>query len=247
MANRKNYSFDMLIASGYNAEHTFNHKFGAVPAMGIGKTGTVWDIDDTPYPWDALDPATNIHVVHDSDDAGLELVIQGLDSEYRALEETITLTGTDTAGLENFHRVNRAFLLNGTNAENIDIRAGAIAGTIVARITKGMAQTLMAVFTVPRHCTAYLHRVTTTVAAGGDCTGLIYIRYNGSGDSTTPPLRIAHTYEVQGDGGQYFYDFAFPLSIPEQSDIDMQIAMRSNKRRATCTMDLLLVENDHST
>jgi hypothetical protein len=247
MANRKNYSFDMLIASGYNADHSFNHKFGAAPKMKADKTGTVWDIDDTPYPWDALDPATNIHVVHDSDDAGLELVVQGLDSEYRALEETITLTGTDTAGLENFHRINRAFLLNGTNAEHIDIRAGADDGTIVARITKGMAQTLMAVFTVPRHCTAYLHRVTTTVEKGGDCTGLIYFRYNGTGDSTTSPLRIAHTYEVQGDGGQYFYDFAFPLAIPEQSDIDMQVAMRTKNTRVTCTMDLLLVENDHST
>ena len=246
MANRKNYSFDMLIASGYNAEHTFNHKFGATPSMGVGKTGSVWDVNDTVYPWDALDPATNIHITNVIGDAGLQVTVQGLDADYNALEETITLTGTDTAGLENFYRVNRAFLLNGTNEDDIDIRASSASGTVVARISEGMAQTLMVVFTVPAHCTAYLHQITTTCGKGGDATGLLYIRYY-SEDSVDAPLRIAHTFEVEGDGGQYLYDFAFPLTIPERSDIDLRATMRTNNVRITSTMDLLLVENDHST
>ena len=124
--------------------------------------------------------------------------------------------------------------------------AGSASGTVVARISEGMAQTLMAVFTVPAHCTAYLHQITTTSGKGGDATGLVYMRYY-SEDSVDDPLRIAHTFEVQGDGGQYLYDFAFPLSIPERSDIDIRATMRTNNVRITSTMDLLLVENDHNT
>ena len=33
------------------------HKFGAVPAMSQNQTGTIWDKNDTVYPWSAFDTA----------------------------------------------------------------------------------------------------------------------------------------------------------------------------------------------
>jgi len=48
------------------------HKFGAVPAMSQNATGTVWDVNDTLYPWTAFDTAgvLTIPAVNASDGGG---------------------------------------------------------------------------------------------------------------------------------------------------------------------------------
>jgi|TARA_R110000822_G_scaffold176925_1_gene316957 hypothetical protein len=62
MASRKHYDFDMMVSGGYISDHTFNHKFGDVPSMSTNTTGSVWDIDDTVYPWAALDTPVVVNV-----------------------------------------------------------------------------------------------------------------------------------------------------------------------------------------
>ena len=57
MSNRKQHPFNQMVAEGNITDHSFIHKFGAVPALSNGDTGSVWDIDDTVYPWSAFDTA----------------------------------------------------------------------------------------------------------------------------------------------------------------------------------------------
>ena len=184
MANRKNYEFDMLVSAGYISEHSFNHKFGASPTIHNGKMSSIYDVDDDVggnlYPWDALTDIDAAGAVvniarNDPADEGLMVTVQGLDSDYVNVEETITISGADTLGSTLFTRVNRAFLVNGNNTDDIDIEAGSAGGAIVARITAGMAQTLMAVYTVPAQCTGYLHRGTFTCQAG-EGRNWVYVR-----------------------------------------------------------------------
>ena len=85
-----------MVASGYSADHTFNHKFGAVPQLSINTTGTIWDISNTLYPWTALDPPAVVNVErNDADDTGLIVTIQGLDENWNFQSEDITITGAD--------------------------------------------------------------------------------------------------------------------------------------------------------
>jgi hypothetical protein len=217
------------------------HKFGAVPAMSTGQGGTVWDIDDTLYPWAALDTPAVLNVERNSpDDEGSTVTIQGLDSNYEFQEETVTISGTDTLGTKLFRRVNRAFCSsNGdTNTGNIDIEAGAAGGTTVARITQGKGQTLMAVYTVPAGHTAYLVKTGMTVAGTADATGDLFIRYT---DQDT--FRVAHSFEVTGAGGAYQYEFTIPIRITEKSDIDVRADVRSNNARCTAVFDIILIKN----
>ena len=241
MANRKHYHFDMMVSGGYVSDHSFNHKFGAVPSMSQNETGTVWDVSDTLYPWDALDTPAVVNVERNSpSDDGKTVVIQGLDGDFNPVEDTIVIDGANTLGTVLFHRVNRAFVTNGgtSNVGDIDIEAGAAGGTTVARITADLGQTLMAVYTVPAGKTGYLYQGTATAQAGADGTGFMMVRYGGQ--ST---FRVGHTFEVDGDGGQYLYDFAFPIPITEKSDIDVRIATRTNNGRYTAAFDILLVDN----
>ena len=243
MANRKHYDLKQMVVAGYSDDHTFNHKFGAVPSLSINTMGTIWDIPDTLYPWTALDTPAIVNVErNDADDTGLIVTIQGLDSDWNFQEEQITITGADQVGTKLWRRVNRAFVTSGTatvNVDDIDIEAGAAGGTTVARITADLGQTLMAVYTIPAGYIGYLYQGTMTVQANADATGFMFIRRNTVGTT----FRVGHTFEV-GGGSQYDYEFAFPPPIPEKSDIDVRAAVRSNNARVTAAFDILLVEND---
>lgn len=227
------------LANGQLAKASFVHKFGAVPAMSNGDTGTIWDVDDTIYPWSALSPPSivNIERNHVSDN-GYTVTVQGLDQDWNYQSEDIVINGVDTPGVKLFRRVNRAFCTAGgsTNTGDIDIEAGAIGGTTIARINAGKGQTLMSVYTVPANYTAYLHQGVCTIQAGADATVDMFVRY---GNQET--FRVGHSFEVSGTGGPYLYPFTIPIRIPEKSDIDVRATMRSNNARITAAFDMVLV------
>lgn len=228
------------LASGQLAGASFNHKFGATPAMSQNQSGSVWDLNDTFYPWSALDTPAVVNIErNDIADNGLIVTVQGLDENWDYQAEDITITGADQTGTKLWRRVNRAFVSDGTtNTANIDIEAGAAGGTTIARITAGKGQTLMAVYTIPRGKTGYIMQGTMTVKSGADATGDMFVRYEGQ-----TSFRIGHSFEVAGSGGQYFYPFSVPIRIPSMSDIDVRAAVRSNNARVTASFDVILLDN----
>lgn len=215
------------------------HKFGAVPAMSQNETGTIWDVDDTEYPWASFASASTLTVDRASaSDADKQVYIEGLDADYNVINETVTLTNaTGNATTKSFIRVYRAYMVNGsvTNVGNIDIK---VSSTVVARITAGKGQTLMAVYTVPAGYTGYILKGTATCQSGADATGDMFVRYSGQAS-----FRVGHTFEVSGGGGEYTYDFPIAIPIPEKSDIDVRASVRSNNARLTACFDVLLERN----
>lgn len=218
------------------------HKFGAVPAMSTATTGTVWDKNDTIYPWSVWNAGANTITVSSSSasDVNTSVVVVGLDSNYDILEEEIELASqTNNASSNNFIRVYRAYMGNGdTNVGTISIKNGS---TDVALITAGFGQTLMAIYTIPRYYSGYLYQGTCSAQAGADATGNMFVRYGG-----TTAFRVGHSFEVAGAGGQYTYPFSFPPELTEKSDIDVRITTRSNNGRYTAAFDLLLVRNPNT-
>jgi len=217
--------FELQVARGQIPGHSALHKFGAVPAMSINNTGTVWDINDTLYPWSVFSSASTLLVDRASaSDAGKTITIVGLDANYNEISENVTLTNaTGNATTQSFIRVYRAYVSSGVaNVANINVQKG---GTTVLRITAGKGQTLMAIYTIPAGKTAYLMKGVATCQDGADATGEMYVRYFGQS-----AFRIGHSFEVCGDGGQYMYDFGVPLRIPEKSDIDVIESVTYNYR-----------------
>jgi hypothetical protein len=235
------YPMDNLflnISRGLVKGTSFIHKFGAVPAMSTNTTGTVWDVNDTVYPWTVWDTAGTITVDRaNTDDANKSITVVGLDSNYNELTETIVLANpTGNASTKSFIRVFRAFILDGsTNVGLISIKKGA---TTVAAITATKGQTLMGIYTIPAGHTGYLMKGTASAQAGADATGDMFVRYAGQSS-----FRIGHSFEVSGAGGQYLYDFTTPIPIPAKSDIDIRLVTRSNNGRYTAAFDLILVKD----
>ena len=224
------------------------HKFGAVPAMSQDTNGTIWDEDDTIYPWATIDAngvltvsvvapnnENNARTTHDGD----SVEIQGLDSNYELQTETVIISGSSATTTNNFKRVFRARFENGgsfdPNSERILIQSG---GTTVAKILEDSGQTLMSIYTIPAGFTGYLMRLDVT--AQGTATGSfkLFARPGGVGS-----FQIKHTAEVNGVGGPYQLEYPIPQSFPEKTDIDARMHTLSNNGRYTCTFDILLVDN----
>lgn len=214
------------------------HKFGAVPAMSVNTTGTIWDVNDTVYPWSAFNtpgvltiPAVNVA------DNGHRVKVFGLDANFDLTEEDFTLSSSGTVtGTKTFARVYRAYYYNtATNVGDINIQRG---GVTVARIGAGKAQTLMCIYTVPAGYTGYLMQGTASIQYGGDATIDMFVHYYGQ-----TSFRIGHAAEIAGTGMPYNYKFSVPIAIPEKSDIDIRTRVRSNNARVTAAFDIILVSN----
>lgn len=218
------------------------HVFGAVPSLSTSTTGTIWDKNDTIYPWSVWNGGANTITVSSASasDVGKSVVVVGLDNNFDILQEEIEIvTQNVNPSSNNFYRIHRAYMGNGdSNVGAISIKNGA---TDVAVITAGFSQTLMAIYTIPRNYTGYLFQGTCSAQTGADATGNMFVRYG-----LATAFRVGHSFEVDGDGGQYLYPFSFPPEIPEKSDIDVRLTTRSNNGRYTAAFDLLLVRNPNT-
>ena len=229
--------FKLNVSRGKVRGATAVHKFGAVPEMSQNTTGTAWDKDDTVYPWSSFSSAGVIvaQTANASDD-GKKVTVLGLDSDYNETSEIFTLSSSGTVtGSVNFIRVYRAFISEGDN--NVGTVTFQKGGTDVLLITAGKGQTLMAIYTVPAGYTGYIYQGTASAESGADATGDMFVRYFGQS-----AFRIGHTFEVAGAGGEYNYQFSFPIQIPEKSDIDVRFSTRTNNGRYTASFDILLVQ-----
>jgi len=228
--------FMLKVSKGKVNGHHIEHKFGAVPSMAVNTTGSIWDVSDTFYPWASFGSGVQLTIpaVASADD-GLEVVLSGLDVNYKPITENIVVSSsTSTTTTKTFLRVFRGVVTGDTsNDSNINVQA---AGTTVLRITAGLGQTLMAVYTVPAGYTAYLSHLDCTIKYGGDATIDFFVREQNE------PFRIKHTIEI-ASGSSYSLDFIGSIKLPEKSDVDLRATMRSNNARVTANFTMVLSEN----
>lgn len=226
--------FELQVARGQIPGHRFMPRVAVVPEMSVNTSGTVWDVNDTPYPWSAWDTAGTVSLARASaSDAGKQVILYGLDSNLNEVTEHVALT--DPSGNTSttvFKRLLSARTNGGqTNVGTVSVTKGA---TVVAQINAGVGETLMGVFTVPAGMTAYLCQGVMTVQASGDATGYFYYRLPGD------RFVIGHTFEVAGS--EYHYGFTCPLPLPAGTDIDVRADLRSNNSRLTAAYDMILVK-----
>lgn len=228
-----------VLPSGYGSIH----KFGEVQTLSVNTAGTVWDRDDTIYPWSALDTAGTlvVQVVEpnneasiQTDDDGGTVTISGLDSNYDALTETVTISSGTATTTNSFKRVFRAYFTASSGSDPSDNRILIKrSGTVVAQITEDFGQTLMAVYTVPDGFTGYLMRLDAT--AGSSAQMSLFTRNSGTGS-----FRIQHRALISENGGQYIVDYPVPQPLQARTDIDVRAKAGDNNSNITATFDVML-------
>lgn len=228
--------FNLAVSKGLVTGHTYLHKFGAVPSMSIAATGTIWDVNDTVYPWASFTTAGTLTApVVVAGDNTKTMKIYGLDASYALITETITLSSsTPVVTAASFIRVFRAHMVTEDNVGDVTLTKG---GVVVLKMLLGNAQSMMAIYTVAAGYTGYLLQGSSSVESGGDATVHMHARFTG-----TNVFRTGHSFEVTS-GGPYIFSPAIPFMFPEKTDIDVHATVRSNNSRVTAAFDLLLVAN----
>lgn len=225
------------IARGLRPDAFLVHKFGRNADIDTtSEPESVWSGGGL-YPWSAFDSQETLYCLSTDAADTSTLTIEGLDDDFNLLTETVTLTGTTAVTTSNqFRRVFRMSYNGGTsNAGTITARVTSASGTVVAQIDDGLAQTTMAVYTIPAGYTGFLLAGDVTINAFRDIQLQFFVRPHGS------PFRIAHMAETRGT---YRYDFVAPMAITEKSDLDVRITDVSlNNSRVTANFDLCLIKN----
>lgn len=188
-------------------------KFGYLPTATTAFK-TVWDGDNIyTYPSSAV----NMNVYSDElADNGVEITIEGLDANYNAIKETVSLSLADSTGAvettNQFLRVYRAYVSNGTSITGDVVIANG--GTTYAKIFADYQQTLMAVYTIPAGYTGYL------------VTGNISVEKNQPVVAQLMTRRFGGVLRSQGIvstfGVPFQREWKFPPVLPEKTDIEIR-------------------------
>lgn len=156
-------------------------------------------------------------------DGARTVTIQGLDENWRAASETLTMNGTTpVTSSGTWRRVNRAFVMSagtdGANAGTITVRHTTTTTNVFVAMAVGYNQTNIAAYTVPDGTTGYLIGaiVTTSRASGaaGSATCTLRVRDTATADSVFRARETAAITESQMFQRQFI-----PIELPARSDI----------------------------
>lgn len=230
-----------------NVEGTnYVNKFGRNPDLGTGVREDIWDGGGI-YVWPTVVAETTV-VSDDAADTegstgGHQITIMGLDANYLPIQEVVILAGeTPVVCANQYLRIFRAFLNDAgssqTNEGNIQIKQGA---NVLAQISIGYGQTLMALYTLNATTTGYLDGYYATinrasVSSAADC--LLFIRLFGSNS-----WQCKHIISIISTGNStYQHIFGAPLVLPPKTDIRLSAEVSANNTAISSGFELLLIE-----
>lgn len=132
------------------------HKFGSVVISDKTTEETIWD-EGGLYQFPD-DNGENLEIKSSNDQDNQEIIIIGLDADFKEQTQSITLTGQESTSITGtWTRVFRAYNNGSQNLQgNVSIHKQEDDTRIYAKILPQNNQTLMAVYTVPEDCAGYL-------------------------------------------------------------------------------------------
>ena len=177
--------------------------------------------------------------------------IQGLNSSYAEISETVTLNGTSAVTTTNsFLRVHRAYVRTAGTVETNDgditvdpTTSGS--GSRQAFVAAGDGQTLISHYTVPAGKTAYMVGGQLSISPSDGSTGVkqakvrLFIRpENGA-------WRLQAEFGARSDGTSIAPDIVFtaPISFPAKTDIKWVGTAENNNTSVYVQYNLILVDN----
>jgi hypothetical protein len=212
--------FDLQVSRGMVDGHTPLNIFGFSTAIGSSALGPVWEgqtLSGGAYAYPSS--AAPLVLVSDSasDTSALSVQIQGLDANFAPITETIAMNGTTNVTTTNsFLRINLMSTTNGLNVGNITAK---ISTTTYAKISAGIGQTQMSIYTVPKGYTFYLAYVQTDASIGFTSSNYMkYAEYNK--DNVTGEVNVLNqTTFAQNLNIPY----TCPIAHTEKTDIQFEV------------------------
>jgi len=250
----------LAIAKGDVSGHTFVHKFGRAPDFDTGDGGvTIWDgaddagINEMQYNYSTTAIIDSISSADNTDTQAIEL--QGLDSNYELVLQTVILTGQTRKALNtNLIRVLRMKNIGSTDLagevycyENTALTAGVPTDTtkVRAAIVVGNNQTEMAVYTIPAGKTGYLRQWFASSSGAKKTTNyLMRLKTRPFGQV----FQLTHSSSI-ADAAPFIHTYIEPETFDAKTDIEMTAAITDaavTQAAVSAGFDLVLVDTDEA-
>ena len=238
--------FYLAVQQGKVPGYSMVNKFGYNSSIGSLAFETIWETGNN-YPWQTAQATLDVVSDNANDDvvgtAARTLRIQGLDSSYALVEETVDLDGTNT--VTTTQQFLRVFRMSIETAGSFGNNEGTITVTytggvdVAATISPGNGQTLMCLYTIPAGYTGYL--LSINVSSGKDQEmDFKFIQRDNS--VTNAAFQTKQFLNVRG--GETTVIFNAINVIPQKSDIYVS-GKASSTSSASASFDLLLVQDGY--
>jgi hypothetical protein len=171
-----------------------------------------------------------------------QVFIEGLDSNYDPISETLTLNGqTAVTTTNSYLRINKLTVVANGIVGNVSLGTGTVTSGVPANTYGYIAATednsLSSVYTVPNGYTYYLTHGTISVGAatgGQSLTGYLHARINGI-DYITAKTVMSTGYQA--------YPYDPPVVLPEKADIYADATASGSTLACSISFNGYLIKN----
>jgi hypothetical protein len=234
--------FDVQVARGQIMGHSTLNIYGFQVAVTTTNI-PVWEVAGAyVYPVSATVMHLASSVNTGADLSGTTILIEGLDSAYNPITETVALTGTTVAvTTKEFLRINGMRVTAGAPTGTITLKN--VANNVTyAQINPSIGRAQMAIYTVPAGYTFYLSRIDAYTSANGSSADWIQYRNVSTSASGVTQLTqqapFTNTYHAQR---------VMPRPFAEKTDIQLQAKTSANTYAVSIAAEGYLIKNNSQT
>ena len=249
--------FLIEVAKGNVAGHAIKHVFGrnsdidtATVPEDLWPLGGLMDWPTAAQTLDIVSTSANDDGNPTTNTGAQTLTIEGLDTNFDEISETVTLNGTSTVTTSSsFRRVNKAYVATtGTyhgNNEGDITGDQTTSGDNMFDVITAFGHTQLGRYTVPLNKTAYL--LTMFISVDSSKSGAtVQMFKNPDAHDTSQPYSGAKTLVLEFDGvtGEEIWSPRSPTVFAQRTDIWVEVsAVGANDTAVDVDFDILLVDN----
>jgi len=237
--------FDLQVARSQIMGHSTVNIYGYGAAI-TTSTIPAWE-NATAYTFPAS--ATTMNLVSTvntgGDKTGTTVLIQGLDSTYSVISETLTLNGTTVVvTTKSYLRINSisiSSITGGANPTGVITLKDLTNTTTYAQIAAGFGRSQMSIYTVPAGYSLYLSRIDAWTSANGSSAD--FATYSNTTYSSTG---LAQYTQQAPFTGWYHSQRVMPRPFTEKTDIVLRFKTSANTYVCSVAAEGYLVQNNNN-
>jgi len=234
--------FELQVARGQITGHSTVNIYGYGAAI-TTSTIPAWE-NATAYTFPAAATTMNlVSTVNTGGDlSGTTILIQGLDSTYTAISETLALTGTTVAvTTKSYLRINNisvASVTAGAAPTGVITLKDLTNTTTYAQIAAGFGRSQMSIYTVPAGNTFYLSRIDAYASNNGSSAD--FVTYSNTTYSSTGVVQYTQQAPFTNT---YHSQRVMPRAFAEKTDIVLRFKTSANTYVVAIAAEGYLVKN----
>ena len=227
--------FELQVARGLIKGHSLVNIFGY--QLAVSSTFIpIWE-NATVYTYPLA--ATTMQIVSSSaSDTAVSVRILGLNADYEAITEVVTLNGTTPVStIGSYFRINNLVTVSGNAVGTMTLSAG---GVTYAKINAGVGRSQMSMYSVPAGYSFFLTRVdlfsNLSGGSGNHCLYRVQTEYTNGVNIDILQTPFTDRYEARR---------VVPFPYAEKTDIQWQSRVSQQTAEIGVVIEGILIRNEH--